>query len=55
MAEALIALGGNVGDARATIERAVAMLCDGPELRIVCAFVGLPHAALGRRPISRRS
>ena len=29
MAEALIALGGNVGDARATLERAVAMFCDG--------------------------
>jgi 2-amino-4-hydroxy-6-hydroxymethyldihydropteridine diphosphokinase len=29
MAEALIALGGNIGDARATLDRAVAMLCDG--------------------------
>jgi 2-amino-4-hydroxy-6-hydroxymethyldihydropteridine diphosphokinase len=29
MAEALIALGGNVGDARATLDRAVAMFCDG--------------------------
>jgi len=29
VAEALIALGGNVGDARATLERAVAMFCDG--------------------------
>jgi 2-amino-4-hydroxy-6-hydroxymethyldihydropteridine diphosphokinase len=28
VAEALIALGGNVGDARATLERAVAMFCD---------------------------
>jgi 2-amino-4-hydroxy-6-hydroxymethyldihydropteridine diphosphokinase len=29
VAEALVALGGNVGDARATLERAVAMFCDG--------------------------
>jgi 2-amino-4-hydroxy-6-hydroxymethyldihydropteridine diphosphokinase len=29
MAEALLALGGNVGDVRATLDRAVAMLCDG--------------------------
>ena len=29
MAEALVALGGNVGDARATLDRAVAMFCDG--------------------------
>jgi 2-amino-4-hydroxy-6-hydroxymethyldihydropteridine diphosphokinase len=33
MAEALIALGGNVGDVRATLERAVAMLCDGTAIR----------------------
>ena len=29
MAEAFIALGGNVGDVRTTFERAIAMLCDG--------------------------
>ena len=29
MAEALIALGGNVGDVRTTFDRALAMLCDG--------------------------
>ena len=29
MAEALLALGGNVGDVRATLDRAIAMLCDG--------------------------
>lgn len=29
MAEAFLALGGNVGDVRATLDRAVAMLCDG--------------------------
>jgi 2-amino-4-hydroxy-6-hydroxymethyldihydropteridine diphosphokinase len=35
MAEALIALGGNVGDARATLDRAVAMFCDGDAVRLV--------------------
>jgi 2-amino-4-hydroxy-6-hydroxymethyldihydropteridine diphosphokinase len=34
MAEAFIALGGNVGDVRSTFERAVAMLCDGAEVRL---------------------
>jgi 2-amino-4-hydroxy-6-hydroxymethyldihydropteridine diphosphokinase len=35
MAEALLALGGNVGDVRTTFDRAVAMLCDGAEVRLV--------------------
>jgi 2-amino-4-hydroxy-6-hydroxymethyldihydropteridine diphosphokinase len=35
VAEALIALGGNVGDARATLDRAVAMLCDGEAVRLI--------------------
>ena len=35
MAEALIALGGNVGDARATVDRAVAVFCDGDEVRLL--------------------
>jgi 2-amino-4-hydroxy-6-hydroxymethyldihydropteridine diphosphokinase len=35
MAEALVALGGNVGDARATLDRAVAELCDGDAVRLV--------------------
>src|SRR5579862_8697636 len=34
MAEALLALGGNLGDVRATLERAIAMLCDGAQLRL---------------------
>lgn len=34
MAEALLALGGNVGDARATLARAVDMLCDGEGVRL---------------------
>jgi 2-amino-4-hydroxy-6-hydroxymethyldihydropteridine diphosphokinase len=35
MAEALIALGGNLGDARATLDRAVAALCDGDVVRLL--------------------
>ena len=35
MAEALLALGGNVGDVRATLDRAIAMLCDGRAVRLV--------------------
>lgn len=32
MPEALLALGGNVGDVRATFDRAIAMLCEGGRL-----------------------
>jgi 2-amino-4-hydroxy-6-hydroxymethyldihydropteridine diphosphokinase len=35
MAEALIAFGGNVGDARATIGKAVEIFCDGEEVRLL--------------------
>ncbi|MBN9061262.1 MAG: 2-amino-4-hydroxy-6-hydroxymethyldihydropteridine diphosphokinase [Rhizobiales bacterium 65-9] len=35
MADALIGLGGNIGDARATLDRAVAMFCDGADVRLV--------------------
>ncbi len=35
MAEALLALGGNLGDVRATLDRAVAALCDGPAVRLI--------------------
>ena len=35
MAEALIALGGNVGDVRTTFDRALAMLCDGDAVRLL--------------------
>jgi 2-amino-4-hydroxy-6-hydroxymethyldihydropteridine diphosphokinase len=34
MAEALLALGGNVGEVRETIDRALAMLCDGNHVRL---------------------
>jgi 2-amino-4-hydroxy-6-hydroxymethyldihydropteridine diphosphokinase len=35
MAEALVALGGNIGDVRATLDRAVARLCDGREVELL--------------------
>lgn len=35
MSEAFLALGGNMGDVRATFERAIGMLCDGAGLRLV--------------------
>jgi len=34
LAEALLALGGNVGQVRETFDRALAMLCDGSEVRL---------------------
>jgi len=35
MAEALLALGGNVGNSRAILDRAIALLCDGKYVRLV--------------------
>jgi 2-amino-4-hydroxy-6-hydroxymethyldihydropteridine diphosphokinase len=35
MAEALLGFGGNLGDVRATLGRAVAALCDGREVKLI--------------------
>ena len=35
MAEALVAFGGNVGDARETLDRAIAQFCDGKDIRLL--------------------
>src|SRR5215472_12200665 len=35
MADALVAFGGNVGDVRATLNRAVARFCDGTVVRLI--------------------
>ena len=35
MAEALLALGGNVGDVRDTLDRAIATFCDGAAVRLL--------------------
>lgn len=34
MAEVLLALGGNVGNSRAILDRAIGLLCDGKEVRL---------------------
>jgi 2-amino-4-hydroxy-6-hydroxymethyldihydropteridine diphosphokinase len=34
MTEALLALGGNVGDSRAILDRAISLLCDGRQVRL---------------------
>ncbi len=34
LADAFIALGGNIGDVRVTFDRAIAMLCDGTAVRL---------------------
>jgi 2-amino-4-hydroxy-6-hydroxymethyldihydropteridine diphosphokinase len=34
MAEALLALGGNLGDVRTTLDRAITMLCEEPQVRL---------------------
>jgi 2-amino-4-hydroxy-6-hydroxymethyldihydropteridine diphosphokinase len=35
MPEALLALGGNVGNSRAILDRAIGLLCDGKEVRLM--------------------
>jgi 2-amino-4-hydroxy-6-hydroxymethyldihydropteridine diphosphokinase len=35
MAEALVGLGGNIGDVRATLDKAVAAFCDGTDVRLL--------------------
>src|SRR5438045_2876976 len=35
VAEALVALGGNVGDARTTLQRAIELFCDGKDVRLL--------------------
>ena len=35
LAQAFLALGGNIGDSRALLARAVALLCDGKDVRLI--------------------
>jgi 2-amino-4-hydroxy-6-hydroxymethyldihydropteridine diphosphokinase len=35
VAEALIALGGNIGNARATLQKAIDLFCDGSDIRLL--------------------
>ncbi len=45
----LIALGGNVGDVRATFRKAISNICGMTQAALLRAIVRLRHAALGRR------
>ena len=47
MVEALLGLGGNVGDVRKTLDRAVTLLSDRDEVRLLAAIVRLSNSALG--------
>jgi 2-amino-4-hydroxy-6-hydroxymethyldihydropteridine diphosphokinase len=40
MAEVLVAFGGNVGDVRATLDRAIDMFCDGTDVRLIARSSG---------------
>ena len=48
MSEALIALGGNVGDVRDTLREALAMLGRGPNLKVITRSPSLSDPGLGR-------
>ena len=48
MSEALIALGGNVGDVRDTFGNALAMLCTGPEVSLIARSRPLFDPGVGR-------
>ncbi len=52
MAEALLALGGNIGDTRVILDRAVSMLCDGKDVRLVArsADYGTPPWGVTDQP-----
>ena len=48
MADVLIALGGNVGDVRATFRSAISNICGMTQASAAGALVGLCDAAVGR-------
>ncbi|HEY6259702.1 MAG TPA: 2-amino-4-hydroxy-6-hydroxymethyldihydropteridine diphosphokinase [Xanthobacteraceae bacterium] len=53
MAEALLALGGNVGDVRTTFDRALAMLCAGGRVRLKarsCDYATPPWGVTAQPP-----
>jgi len=47
VAEALVALGGNVGDVRDTLERAIAAFCDGKTVRLLARSLDYRTRAWG--------
>src|ERR1700730_15413745 len=57
MAEALIGLGGNIGDVRATLDQAVAAFCDGTDVRLVAQssdYATPPWGVLDQPPFVNR-
>ena len=57
MAEALVGLGGNIGDVRATLDRAVAAFCDGTDVRLVAPssdYATPPWGVLDQPPFVNR-
>jgi 2-amino-4-hydroxy-6-hydroxymethyldihydropteridine diphosphokinase len=47
MVEALLGLGGNVGDVQSTLDQAVAVFCDGRDVRLVARSSGYRTAPWG--------
>jgi len=57
MAEALVGLGGNIGDVRATLDRAVAAFCNGTDVRLVAQssdYVTPPWGVVNQPPFVNR-
>lgn len=54
MADAVLSLGGNVGAVRKTLSRAVGLLCDGQDIRMIArsADYRTPPGAASRNPTS---
>jgi 7,8-dihydro-6-hydroxymethylpterin-pyrophosphokinase len=56
MTEALLALGGNVGNSRAILDRAVFLLCDGAKVRLTARsseYLGLQISVAVHQPVHR--
>src|SRR5438034_1068658 len=55
VAEALLGLGGNIGDVRATFDRTVTMLCAGGAVRLLARYpVSIPAALRSCRRLAYR-
>jgi 2-amino-4-hydroxy-6-hydroxymethyldihydropteridine diphosphokinase len=57
MTEALVGLGGNIGDIRTTLDRAVAAFCDGTDVRLVAQssdYATPPWGVLDQPPFVNR-
>jgi 2-amino-4-hydroxy-6-hydroxymethyldihydropteridine diphosphokinase len=57
MAEALVGLGGNIGDVRAALDRAVEAFCDGADVRLVAQssdYATAPWGVVDQPPFVNR-